>query len=60
MSERYAHVLGNLKRNWRALQAIAEELLKNETLEGDVFERMAKEYIVPEVEDNSKDDKNTN
>lgn len=52
ISSRYEIVLSNLKRNWRALQAIAEELLSKETLEGDEFERLANEYVIREIEEN--------
>ncbi len=50
ISSRYSVVLANLRKNWRALQVIAEELLKNETIEGDEFERLANENVIKEIE----------
>ena len=50
IQERYGHVLENLKRNWKALDAIARKLLEQEVIEGDEFLRMAQEYTVKETE----------
>ena len=51
ISERYAHVLGNLRKNWKALDEIAKRLLQDEVIEGDVFQKMADELVIRESED---------
>lgn len=51
ISERYAHVLGNLRKNWKALDEIAKRLLQDEVIEGDVFQQMAEELVIRDSED---------
>lgn len=51
ISERYAHVLGNLRKNWKALDEIAKRLLQDEVIEGDVFQKMAEELVIRDSED---------
>ena len=51
ISERYAHVLGNLRKNWKALDEIAKRLLQDEVIEGDVFQQMADELVIKDSED---------
>ena len=51
ISERYSVVLGNLKRNWKALDQIARRLLEDEVIEGDDFRKMADELVVRQIED---------
>lgn len=48
ISERYSIVLGNLKKNWKALDVIAKKLLADEVIEQDEFESLAKEYVIIE------------
>ena len=50
INERYEHVLGNLKKNWKALDEIAKKLLKEEVIEGDDFAKMADELVIREIE----------
>lgn len=46
LSQRYNHVLDNLKKNKAALEAIAKTLLEKEVLEGSEFEGLAKQFTV--------------
>ena len=46
MAARYSIVLGNLRKNKAALEAIAKALLEKEVLEEDEFAALAKQYAV--------------
>ena len=50
ISKRYEKVLGNLKRNWKALDTIAKKLLADEVVDGDEFKKMADELVIHEIE----------
>jgi ATP-dependent metalloprotease FtsH len=45
MAERYSVVLAHLKENQQTLGAIAQQLLREEVMEGDEFKRLAQEGI---------------
>ena len=46
ISERYSHVLENLRKNKDALEHIAAELMEKEVLEADEFRALAEKYTV--------------
>ena len=46
ISERYSHVLENLRKNKDALEHIAAELMDKEVLEADEFRALAEKYTV--------------
>ncbi len=60
IDDAYAHVLSILREKNEALEAITQELLANEKIEGDVFEKIYLEHTTPELRANDAENRGRN